>query len=228
MVHTSDSPRRLINVVLYFTLLSFCRMIWHLTTHTDQIVYFAKEYCLNRRYCSGHSRKRLFKGSPLLTISRHIYTETVKIHRRKVTLVIIDAQIDETYVPKMGYIKRGLVTNVYMLSSFPDTTTLEEAQTTCENELSTYYATSEAIMIKREVGKTWRPFVSSWNAVGEFAVGQPRNQIRGGLRNEKHNMIVRCPRLLGKRYTSRNTEAFLNSPVSSACHNSSTLSFVRA
>lgn len=81
-------------------------------------------------------------------------------------------------MPKMGYIKRGLVTNVYFLSNILSKKTLGKAQESWEDESSAYFAATETTMMQWESDKMWYPQRTEWNVVGEVTVGKPRSRVR--------------------------------------------------
>jgi hypothetical protein len=66
----------------------------------------------------GHDRKKLFDAPPLLLVTRQIHAETRVLHKRQVTVAIIDAEIADTHIRLMGFIERNLVADVMFLPIF--------------------------------------------------------------------------------------------------------------
>ena len=83
----------------------------------DQKIYLTKESVSSLYHEGGHYSARLFDAPALFLVNRQCYAETRSMHKRKVTLVIVNAKIPETYVRRMGYIKRSLVTDFLLYSS---------------------------------------------------------------------------------------------------------------
>ena len=94
--------------------------IWKLAKPESRDIYLTKESASSLYHDGGHYSARLFDTPSLFLVNRQIYAETRPLHKRKVTLVIVDAQLDETYVGRMGYIKRNLVTNFIFYGSKRD------------------------------------------------------------------------------------------------------------
>jgi hypothetical protein len=98
------------------------KMIWELTKPKAHKIFIMKEHPKHR---GGHCRKKIFDAPPLLSVCRQIYAETHFLHKREVTVALINTLIADSWVPRMGYIRRNLITKFLFYIREPDYALLE-------------------------------------------------------------------------------------------------------
>ncbi len=107
----------------------------------DRNIYLTKESASSLYHEGGHYSARLFDAPGLFLVNRECYAETLPLQKRKVTLIIVNANLSETYVKRMGYIKRNLVTNFIFYGPTPNGIVYRMNMLDWDFELHQYYKT---------------------------------------------------------------------------------------
>lgn len=146
------------------------QMIWNLVITPAYKIYLTKEG--PRTF--GHNRKKLFDAPPLLLVNRKTNLETSVIHKQQVTIAIIDAEITDTHIRQMGFIKRNLVTDVVFLPNVPRSMALAAVRKTWEIALDDYHTAFEITTVEWKDG---REYEKRYNIVGKATVSGAKERI---------------------------------------------------